>query len=300
MITVVICTYNPKPEYFSRAVFSILHQNFLNEFEFFVVDNNSIYPVAELAIIKEKNIRVVVEKTPGLTAARECAMQNAKGEIIVFVDDDNILSSDYLQIVESVFENKHIGVVSGTIIPSYEQEPKKWFTPLSKMLALRSFPLQRLYLISVPVYNEYFPIGAGMCIRKEILAAYFQSITVETRIEGRKENSLSSGEDLDIDFFAISQGFMLGVHSGLTIQHIIPSVRCTIDYLCRLASSQAHSNFLINKKWKNIFQSDVFYHFLLDKHQVFFRVCGLFILYPLKRYRVSFYYHKMIYHCLKK
>jgi glycosyltransferase involved in cell wall biosynthesis len=295
MITVIICTYNPKLEYLSRAIHSVLNQNCSNEFEFFVVDNNSKFSVSELAIVKERSIRVVLEKKPGLTAARECAVENAKGNILVFVDDDNILSSDYLQTVETLFENANIGVMSGTIFPAYEKVPEKWFAPLSKMLALRSFPEKRLYLTNIPEYTEYFPIGAGMCIRKEILVAYFQSLTVETRIEGRKENSLSSGEDLDIDFFAIAQGFLIGVHSGLIVQHIIPPVRCTLEYLCRLSASQAQSNFLINNKWKNIFHTNVLPHFSLSKQQILFRLCGLLVLYPLKRYRVSFSYYKMIY-----
>lgn len=296
MISVIICTYNPKPIYLERTISSILHQQFpKKETDFFIVDNNSATPVKELSVVKKNKIKVVVEKKPGLTAARECAARNARGDIIVFVDDDNILDQSYLQTATLLFQNPQLGVVSGNVVPEYEQYPADWFLRFEPMLALRNIPSTHLFLTSIPFYNEYFPIGAGMCIRAQLLKEYFQSINDSNRIEGRVGASLSSGEDLDIDFFAISKGYVVGATGRLKLLHIIPPQRCTVDYIQRLAVSSLHSSYLVNKKWKPVFGNNVFSYFAIAQAKIIFKV----ILYALTSWRkdssILFRFHKKLF-----
>jgi glycosyltransferase involved in cell wall biosynthesis len=296
MISVIICTYNPIERNFDRAVQSVLNQNFNADWEFVIVDNNSAFPVSSMHIVQSNSIRVVVEVTPGLTAARECAVRVAKGDILIFADDDNVLSPDYLEIANKIFTDNKIGVISGTIIPEYETIPEKWFKPLEKMIAIRSFRTEGTFLTQTPVWNEYFPIGAGMCIRRELLLSYFDNLTEKNRIEGRKGQNLSSGEDLDIDFYAIHKGYLIGVHTPLAVKHLIPKNRYTVEYLCRLSSSSALSCFQINRKWHTIFNGPVFKQFGFSIIQLRVFLVIFTILFPLKRYRISYYFYKTILH----
>lgn len=295
MISIIICTYNPKPIYLERTIHAVLQQQFQkSEMEFFIVDNNSTTPVQELTVVREHNIKVIIERTPGLTAARECAVRHAAGEIIVFVDDDNILDPLYVQTVSEVFRNPQIGVVSGNVEPEYEQHPADWFLRFAPMLALRKIESSHLFLTSIPFYNDYFPIGAGMCIRTQLLKEYFQSINDSNRIEGRVGTSLSSGEDLDIDFFAISKGYVVGATGALKLLHIIPPQRCEVDYIRRLAVSSLHSSYLINKKWKPVFGSNVFSFFAISRVKILFKII-LYSLTPWKKSSsVLFHFHKKL------
>jgi glycosyltransferase involved in cell wall biosynthesis len=295
MLSVVICTYNPREEYLNRAIGCILGQDCRRqEYEFFIVDNNSVHPVAKLAIVKKNRIRVVKEPRQGLTAARECAVRQARGDILVFVDDDNLLDKSYLRIVKKLFRNRSIGVLSGQVSPEYEVSPPKWFYRFEETLAIRKFPGEHLYLTSVPVYSHHFPIGAGMCVRKELLNDYFNSISEANRIEGRSGDTLSSGEDIDIDLFAISRGYLVGVARPLKLTHIIPAVRTSLKYLQRLGKSSMQSCYLINSKWKPFFGANVFRDFDRTKREVLIKTIQYTLFYPLKRFRVGYVYYRSL------
>lgn len=98
MFSVVICTHNPDSVKFNRALRAIEQQTLpVDEWEWIVIDNASSIPVSTLIPNELKNrITVLEEKEPGLTPARICAINAAKHEWIVFVDDDNVLRADFL------------------------------------------------------------------------------------------------------------------------------------------------------------------------------------------------------------
>ncbi|MFZ5947113.1 MAG: glycosyltransferase [Stygiobacter sp.] len=289
-ISVIICTYNPKETYINQAIDAILNQDFpKGKWEFFIVDNNSSFKVADIKKIKENNIKVIEETTPGLTAARECGARNANGDIIVFVDDDNILKEDYLTNVSLIFEKyKDLGVVSGEILPIYEVEPPKWFYHFENSIAVRRFKNNFNYFTRIPVYNIFFPIGAGMSIRKDILIQYFEDLKRNIRIEGRRGNSLSSGEDLDIDFYALSLGYEIGSTKRLSLKHIIPKSRIDKNYLIRLNSASLKSSLEIKKKWENIFYQTIFDFFRINKYLLFIKTVLVLPLIFIKSFSIRF------------
>jgi len=96
LISVVLCTYNPNEINISRVLDSILSQDLNHEdWELLVVDNNSSAPVINMNLINNRNVKVQFEGRQGLSAARECGMKHTRGDILVFVDDDNVLEPDY-------------------------------------------------------------------------------------------------------------------------------------------------------------------------------------------------------------
>ena len=68
---------------------------------------------------KNLNARIVREEKLGLTHARVRGFQEAKGEIVVMVDDDNVLKPDYLERAVEILEKdserfeKRVGRGSG-------------------------------------------------------------------------------------------------------------------------------------------------------------------------------------------
>lgn len=298
MISVCICTYNPNEKYLNRVINSILSQDLEKQsWEFFIVDNNSAHPVSNIDIVLQNNIKVVVEKTPGLTAARKCANNIANGDIIVFVDDDNILNPDYLSKVEYSFEDKSIGILSGAILPEYEQEPEEWFYTYEEMIAIRRLTGTSVLLNDKHVYNGRFPIGAGMAVRKVILNEYFcNHLTAANYIEGRKGNELSSGEDIDLDFFALSIQFKIGICPLLKMKHIIPASRVSMNYIKRLTVSSLNSSYLINQKWKVYFGENVIDCFDLDKPAILIRLIWNMVLGSISRKKyLRFVFLKSLY-----
>ena len=296
LISVILCTYNPSDEILARVLDSVISQDFdRSEWEFLVVDNNSLISVNTRRCIIDRGIQVVLEPIQGLSVARACGVRNTLGSILVFVDDDNLLAPDYLSNVSSAFSDPRIGVVSGAIAPEYETKPQKWFAEFENILAIRQPPSDRAYLTNVPMHSEYFPVGAGMAARREVFESYLQSIAEGAAyLPGRSGSNLTSGEDTDIDFFAISQGYLVGTIGSLKLQHVIPTTRTTLDYISRLTVATTLSAAEVNAKWSHIFGSDVFQGFKISKGQIRFRCVASFLLSFRPKYRVRFVYYRCL------
>jgi glycosyltransferase involved in cell wall biosynthesis len=259
MVSVVVCTHNPRKEYLERCIQAIEPQvRGRMDREFLIIDNDSDPPVATLDCVRSRQIKTVREERLGLTAARECAARVASHEVIVFADDDNVLSATFLDTATDMLSDSRIGVLGAQVEPEYETPPARWALRFQTSLGLRWFPSDLVYLTSIPEYTEYFPIGAGCCIRTGILREYFNSLGAAERIEGRRGSQLSSGEDVDIDLFAISRGYQLAVSRRLRVTHLIPGSRLTYAYFHRLLLGALDSSFLINQKWRARFGRDVF------------------------------------------
>src|SRR5690606_29340238 len=109
--------------------------------------------------------RVVREEEPGLDKARLCGIRETEGELIVFVDDDNVLAPDFLEAAKHIAAQYSVlrAWGAGVIEPEFEEEPQKHIVPFTELLALRR--------VSVPHWSNYkevrnTPWGAGMVVRR--------------------------------------------------------------------------------------------------------------------------------------
>jgi len=293
MISIIICTYNPKPVFLERTINSILSQNF-KDFEVIIVDNNSKNPVSDLPFIRNNSsIQVVVETKQGLTAARWAGARKSIHDLLIYVDDDNILDPDYLSTALHLFESDStIGMISGRILPEYEETPEEWFNRFEGMVAIKPYrDFEGCKLTKEPFYNDFFPIGAGLVIRKSIITEYLSEVNY---IEGRKGSELSSGEDIDLGFYTISLGFAIGIYTSLKLLHIIPKERINIDYLKKLSISSLQSSYLVNKKWEKVFGHNVFTFFNKTKLELYSRIVYYSILNRPEDQLTKTFYKKLL------
>jgi len=296
LISVVLCTYNPDDELLARALDAILAQDLdRTAWDLLIVDNNSHPGVTMRKCVTDRGVRVATESIQGLSAARECGVRGTQGSILVFVDDDNLIAPDYLSNVRAAFADQRIGVVSGAIGPEYEKRPGEWFADFESMLAIRRPRTDRAYLTSIPLFSEYFPVGAGMAVRRDVIRSYYQSIADGAAyLPGRVGSELSSGEDTDIAFFAISRGYLVGTIGSLKLLHVIPASRTTPKYISRLAIASTRSAAEVNTKWSGTFGGDVFESFSMSPWQVRFRCAAAALLSWHPRARVRYYYYKTL------
>jgi len=243
-ISVVICTYNPNIDILNKVIDSLRIQTLQHEtWELIIVDNNSKnnFEVG-IDLSSIRNSIVLGEKKSGLTFARISGIKNAKGEIIIFVDDDNILDKDYLyNALEFARKNKTVGCFGGKSIPLYEVNPPEWFQLTGISLGCQNIG-------EVTIFSEYYkcnfqfkeypnfaPIGTGMVIRKEAVKSYIEYIEASDGIiTDRIGNSLSSGGDNEIVIFIIRAGWEIAYFPQLNITHFIPRKRLIFEYLCKM------------------------------------------------------------------
>lgn len=290
MISAVVCTYNPRTDYLERCLEAIVPQvRDRADRELFIVDNASVPPVAELDCVRRYGLRVVREERQGLTAARERAACTARDGLLVFVDDDNVLAADYLDTAVRLFADPRIGMLSGCVEPEYETPPAGWIGRFEEQLAIRRLAADALHLTAHPVFDRYFPIGAGCCARHDLLLRYFDSFRDHERIEGRLGATLSAGEDIDMALYAISSGYLVGSCGRLRVTHLIPPRRVTPSYLIALHRGSLASAARINAKWRSRLGGEVFPMF--DQHLwvLLFRAAVYSLLALFPSYRIRFH-----------
>lgn len=258
-LTVALCTYNPRRDLLARAVRAVVSQlQDVPGADFLIVDNNSNPPLEDAAELRGLPVAIVGEPVQGLTAAKAAAIRHAAGDAVLFVDDDNVLDAGYLAKVVAAFGDPKLGVLGGRVVPEYEGRPPAWLSRFETQLAIRRYPADLVVETAGLPYTDYFPVGAGCAVRRSLALAYLEDADVRGRIEGRRGNALSSGEDLDFDLFALHRGCTLKAMGSLSLTHVIPSARCTEAYMSRLVVANLRSVDEIDRKWSATFGAPIF------------------------------------------
>src|SRR5580658_5937900 len=118
-LSVIICTYNPGADRLRSTLESLAAQTLSKEqWELLIVDNASQPPVAEHCDITwHPRGRHVREDRLGIIFARLCGINNTTGQLLVFVDDDNVLAPDYLENTIAIAErHPYLGVFGAGIV----------------------------------------------------------------------------------------------------------------------------------------------------------------------------------------
>jgi glycosyltransferase involved in cell wall biosynthesis len=236
-ITVVICTRNPRTEVFARVLDALTGQT-LNtpRWELVIIDNGSTPAVSLPVLPAELRCRMVIEPTAGLTPARIRGIHEASGDLLIFVDDDNILAADYLETALWIAsEFPQVGAFGGRVLPEFEQEPPAWLQPFLSRLALADFA--RDAWSNLPGDRGLTPCGAGLCIRRQLSEKWADEVTADPRrlALGRRADDAASAEDADMVYTCIAEGWGAGRFTALCLTHVIPAARLDFDYQRRLA-----------------------------------------------------------------
>jgi glycosyltransferase involved in cell wall biosynthesis len=245
MISVIIPTYNPDMGRLNQTLEGLKNQNLEQKFwEVLIIDNNSENSfTTDIELSWHRDIKIFREQKQGLTYARMKGFSEARGEILVLVDDDNVLEEHYLQRTFEIFNNyPALGAIGGKSIPIFENDPPDWLHDFYDTLALRDLGEN----IIIDQWENKFPysapIGAGMAIRKEALNPYIVKINSgEAVITDRNATSLSSAGDNEIIIEILKAGWQTAYFPGLSLNHLIPKERLSVEYLARLLNHSSKS-----------------------------------------------------------
>lgn len=112
-ISVIIPTYKPK-EYIWQCLDSLCQQTFNHkDFETLVILNGCCEPWKSqisdyIAKHQDTNFRLLQTDEGGVSNARNIGLDNAKGEYITFVDDDDYVSPKYLEAMYKETDGKSV------------------------------------------------------------------------------------------------------------------------------------------------------------------------------------------------
>jgi glycosyltransferase involved in cell wall biosynthesis len=252
LLSVVVCTHNPREDYIARTMTGLRAQTLpTSAWELVVIDNLSAAPLADrLDLGWHPAARLVREEKLGLTPARLRGIREARGDLLVFVDDDNVLDPDYLAVARRTADEKpFLGSWSGQCRPGFDAPPPEWTRRYWGNLALREFDDDAWS--NQPRLAATMPCGAGLCIRRQVAERYLALHEAGGRRFqfDRTGSSLISGGDNDLAACACLEGLGVGVIAALKLQHLMPADRFTADYLTRLAEGIHFSSTLLDAQW---------------------------------------------------
>lgn len=247
-ISVIVCTHNPRHDYLQRVLQALQNQSLSREnWELLLIDNASKTVLAEEINLQWHPLaRHIREEKLGLTHARLRGIEESTGKVLIFVDDDNVLDSDFLENNLQIEKDWSVlGAWGGRIVAEFETEPPEWTKPYWDLLAIREFEEDRWSNSSDR--NHAVPCGAGLCIRKVVAQKYAELVSQDSRraLLGRKGGLMTSCEDSDLALTACDLGLGTGQFKSLKLTHLISSNRIKEDYLISLVKGIAYSSTIL-------------------------------------------------------
>lgn len=248
-LSVIICTHNPRNDYFARCLVALEAQSLAREkWELVLVDNASVPDKAPCPDLSwHPTAHLIHEGKLGLAPARLRGIREATSEVFVFVDDDNVLEADYLTMALRVAEDlPFLGPWSGQCHPELERPPPEWTRSYWGNLSMREF--DKDIWSNLPRLPESMPWGAGLCVRRDVAMRYLVLHATRKRSFqfDRSGESLLSGGDNDLAARACDLGLGVGLIASLRLTHLIPPERFTEAYLARLAERIQFSSTLLD------------------------------------------------------
>ncbi len=131
-LSVVVPTRD-RPGPLSACLRSLLAADYPRRFEIVIVDNapasSSTYDLVSLLRSDRAQVRYVREDRRGPSWARNRGLQEARAELVVFVDDDTVVDPGLLTAIVAAFRAADdVGAVTGLILPAELETPAQLLT----------------------------------------------------------------------------------------------------------------------------------------------------------------------------
>jgi GT2 family glycosyltransferase len=205
-VSVLIGTRD-RPIPLRRCLDSILTQSY-PWFEVLVLDDNSQkFDICNEVVnyVNDRRVQCFRAKSQlGVAGGRNFLAQRAQGEILVFLDDDAYFDNERCleRIVHHFSENPCLGAIAFKIIV-YKEQHTDLQIPFSRY-ARRKWP----ELSEKARLCSYY-IGAGHALRREVFERWGMY----------QANSMFYGEELDLAYRMIQQGFCLLYAPDIVVHH---------------------------------------------------------------------------------
>lgn len=196
-ISVIVPVYNAE-RHLRQCIDSILSQSFSN-FELLLVDDGSTDTsgtLCEQYAAKDARVQVLHQKNAGVSAARNCGLDEASGEFFTFVDSDDFLDEGFLQAALEGIERENADVfLSGLQMETYAGG-KRTQTDVYRIAATRVYSIKEL----LDALEQDYP---QICICGPCCKLYRAEICRTLRFNRK----LNFGEDTDfnLDIFAAAK-----------------------------------------------------------------------------------------------
>lgn len=127
-ISVIVPVYQVE-KYVARCIESILNQTY-KDFEMILVDDGSLDgsgDICEKYAVSDGRIQVIHKKNGGLSSARNAGLDVAVGKYVTFVDSDDVIHPQYLEVLHRECEQNSADISIGRLTRFQEDNEIKVF-----------------------------------------------------------------------------------------------------------------------------------------------------------------------------
>ncbi|MGB3691129.1 MAG: hormogonium polysaccharide biosynthesis glycosyltransferase HpsE [Spirulinaceae cyanobacterium] len=234
------------------------------DWEIVIVDNNSTDNTAK--IIKKYQsdwpkpypLKYYFEAEQSAFLARKRAIKEARGDLIGFLDDDNIPASNWVEEAYS-FGQSHpqVAAYGSQIHGEYEVEPPPNFERIAGFIPIIERPKAICFNHYLYGKKGLLPPGAGLVIRKKV---WLENVPEKLHFQGPVGKSLGAkGEDIEALIHIKKAGKEIWYNPKMAIFHQIPKTRFDREYLRRffrgIGSGRYRLRMARYKSWQRPFMT---------------------------------------------
>jgi len=238
-ITIVICTHNRKL-WLQDTLQSIFTAKCIDQIALKIIivesgcTDNTPSMIEEF--IKNNSASVKIsrfsEKKPGRSLALNTAFKNLTGDLIALIDDDHVISNEYLiNILKIAEEHPDCAGFCGKIIPMWDGSEPAWVHQKGST-AIRPFPVPNFDLGEKKclIKETGFIPGAGnLILRRDLI----EKVGFFKEDLGPKGHNLSGGEDVEYVLRALKFGYRI-LYTPDNIQyHQVDKKRLRLSYIIK-------------------------------------------------------------------
>ena len=203
--SIIIPVYN-KGKYIAACIDSILKQSY-RDFEVIVVNDGSQDNSLEiLNTYNDSRIRIFSFKNHGVSTARNIGIANSRNEYITFVDADDYLQYNYLELFATDIETSDCDVLIGGLTKYTPDGNKRIVRCSLKTGAVPLNHFKRNYVNEVAEHEGIFGYVAAKFVKRELLNRY--------DLRFRKELKLAEDLDFWSNVYLHTDRISISEHSG--------------------------------------------------------------------------------------
>lgn len=221
-ISVCICTYR-RPAYLKRLLEELAAQETRGRFTYsiLVVDNDVLQSaepiVTACAASAPVAVQYCVEPEQNIALARNRAVENAAGDFLAFIDDDEFPRKSWLLTLFTICEQNNVDGALGPVKPCFEPDTPAW-------VVKGRFWDRPTYPTGLVIDWRKGRTG-NVLLRKQVFAGEVLPFRPEFR----------TGEDMDFFRRMIAKGYTFIWCDEAVAYEYVPSVRCKRSVLLRKA-----------------------------------------------------------------
>ena len=166
--------------------------------------------------------RMIERRLPGLSAARNVALEEARHDLVLFLDADALAAPDWAAAMAAALQEDGVAVVGSRIVP-------RW-TGREPLIARARVVRDQFSLLELGPERFPYPraVGAGFGVNRARTGA----LRFDPRL-GRREGKLFSGEESEFCHRVTEAGLGIVYQGGAVVEHVIAPERMRLGWVLK-------------------------------------------------------------------